>query len=281
MNTQYANAPSPVWICPFCQQGLNFNAPEKAWLCSNRHSFDCAKEGYVNLLPSNKKHSTDPGDSAEMIAARRSIHGAELYRPLADAVLAEIAAACSPATFLDLGCGEDYYAGALQRNFPDAKICGVDISKPAVRLAARHYPGIEFAVASSFALPVADGSQDVVVRIFAPSLDSEVVRVLKPGGFYLEVTPAPRHLWVLREALYDVPRAHADSRDKFPYLQLAKSSNCEYEVDLSQGLLRELVAMTPFAHRGHREKRERLHSGGGMNVGMAFSLKLFKKPDIA
>lgn len=281
MNPQSANTPSPVWVCPFCQQDLNFNAAEKAWICDNRHAFDCAKEGYVNLLPSNKKHSSDPGDSAEMIAARRNIHGAEIYRPLADAVLAMIADAGSPATILDLGCGEGYYAGAMQRAFTDAKICGVDISKSAVRLAAKHYADIEFAVASSFALPVAPASQDAVVRIFAPSQDSEITRVLKPGGFYLEVTPAPRHLWVLREALYDVPRAHEDSRDRFPYLQLVGSSSCEYDVDLSQKLLRELLAMTPFAHRGHREKRERLQNGGGLKVGMAFSLRLFQKPDTA
>ncbi|MFT5710878.1 MAG: 23S rRNA (guanine745-N1)-methyltransferase [Halioglobus sp.] len=281
MNPLRAHAPSPVWVCPFCHQDLNFIAADKAWLCDKGHSFDCAKEGYVNLLPSNKKHSSDPGDSAEMIAARRNIHGAEIYRPLADAVLAEIAAAGSPASILDLGCGEGYYAGAMQRAFADAKVCGVDISKSAVRLAAKHYPDIEFAVASSFALPVAPASQDVVVRIFAPSQDSEILRVLKPGGLYLEVTPAPRHLWALREALYDVPKAHEDSREKFPYLQRIQSSNCEYEVDLSQRLLRELLAMTPFAHRGHREKRERLRNGGGLNVGMAFSLRLFKKPDIA
>lgn len=270
-----------MWFCPFCQQDLNFNAAEKVWACDNRHSFDCAKEGYVNLLPSNKKHSSDPGDSAEMIAARRNIHGAELFRPLADAVLAEVSAAASPSTVLDLGCGEGYYAGALQRTFTDATVCGIDISKSAVRLAAKHYAGIEFAVASSFALPVAAASQDVVVRIFAPSQDSEIIRVLKPGGFYLEVTPAPRHLWALREALYDVPKAHEDSRNKFPYLQLAQSSTCEYEVDLSQKLLRELLAMTPFAHRGHREKRERLQNDGGLKVGMAFSLRLFQKPDVA
>jgi 23S rRNA (guanine745-N1)-methyltransferase len=281
MNPQSANAPSPVWVCPFCQQDLVFSAADKAWICDNRHSFDCAKEGYVNLLPSNKKHSSDPGDSAEMIAARRNIHGAEIYSPLADAVLAEIASAGSPATILDLGCGEGYYAGAMQRAFADAKICGVDISKSAVRLAAKHYPDIEFAVASSFALPVAPASQDVVVRIFAPSQDSEITRVLKPGGFYLEVTPAPRHLWVLREALYETPKAHEDSRDKFPYLQMAQSSSCEFDVDLSQSMLRELLAMTPFAHRGRREKRERLQNGGGLKVGMAFSLRLFKKPDTA
>ncbi len=280
MNSECASTQSPIWVCPFCQHDLIFNAAEKAWLCDNRHAFDCAKEGYVNLLPSNKKSSSDPGDSAEMIAARRNIHAAEIFAPLADAVLAEIAVAGDPARILDLGCGEGYYAGAMQRAFTEAKVCGVDISKPAIRLAAKHYADIEFAVASSFALPVAPASQDVVVRIFAPSQDSEIIRVLKPGGIYLEVTPAPRHLWVLREALYDVPREHENSRDKFPYLQSAKSASCEFDVDLSQGMLRELLAMTPFAHRGHREKRERLQNDGGRKVGMAFSLRVFQKPDM-
>jgi len=270
-------AVDPVWNCPFCRQGLRFNESGKSWSCENNHSFDCAREGYVNLLPSNKKRSSDPGDNAEMIAARRRIHTAQIYQPLAQAVQAELADLKPITRILDLGCGEGYYSDALQQAKPEARICAVDISRPAIKLAAKNYPAVNFAVASTFALPVASESQDLLVRIFAPSDGAEILRVLRQEGVYLEVTPAPGHLWALREALYDTPRAHAATREELEGMSLLKSSTVDFEVDMGQALLRDLVAMTPFAHRGHREKREQLLALDSLTVEMAFSICLFKK----
>ena len=265
-----------IWSCPFCREGLLFDELGKFWSCINNHSFDCAREGYVNLLPSNKKRSSDPGDNALMIAARRRIHGAEIYRPLADAILDEWVGSEPVARILDLGCGEGYYSNTLAQALPDAKICGVDISRPAIKLAAKNYPAINFAVASSFHLPVASGSQDFLLRVFAPSDDEEVCRVLREGGVYLEVTPAPTHLWALREALYDTPRAHGAARTQIQGMALRHSSTVEFEVTLGRTLLADLVAMTPFAHRGHREKRERLLTRETLTLSLVFSLNFFQ-----
>jgi len=267
---------APLWNCPLCQQGLAFDAAAKSWSCENRHMFDCAKETYVNLLPSNKKRSAQPGDNPEMIAARRRIHTAEIYRPLAEAVQAEVAALGSVTRILDLGCGEGYYSNALKQTSPGAQVCGVDIAKSAIRLAARQYTEVNFAVASTFQLPVPTNSQDVLVRIFAPSDDDEAIRVLKAGGYYLEVTPAPRHLWALREALYDTPRARESANREIPGMQLLQSSTIAFELELDQSSLRDLVAMTPLAHRGHREKRERLLTRTSQLVEMVFSVQLFQ-----
>jgi len=277
MELAHPNHATSIWTCPLCEQALVLDSLEKSWSCANKHNFDCAKEGYVNLLPSNKKHSTQPGDSAQMIAARRRIHTCEIYQPLADAVLEQISTLKPQAKILDIGCGEGYYSGVLRRGLPDVEICGVDISKAAIRLAAKNYPNNQFSVASSFALPVPTATQDVVVRIFAPSDDSEVIRVLKAEGCYLEVTPAPSHLWSLREALYDTPREHAPSREQLPGLEAIASTTVAYDVDMHRSLLRDLVAMTPFAHRGHREKREQLLARENMKVNMAFTLRLFGK----
>jgi len=266
-----------VWTSPLCREGLILGESGKSWRCENNHHFDRAREGYVNLLPANQKRSSDPGDNAEMIAARRRIHTAEIYRPLADAIQARVAGLDNITRILDLGCGEGYYSGVLQQAVPTAQLCAVDISKPAVRLAAKNYSSVNFAVASTFALPLPAGSQDLLLRIFAPADDSEIQRVLREKGAYLEVTPAPGHLWVLREALYDTPRAHADARQKIEGMSLLGSSTVDFEVELDQELLGSLVAMTPFAHRGHREKRERLLARGQLTVQMAFSLNLFQK----
>ena len=265
-----------MWTCPLCREDLVLSGSDKFWSCNNNHLFDCAREGYVNLLPSNKKRSSDPGDNAQMIAARRKIHTAEVYRPLVDAILGQLAGMESTAQILDLGCGEGYYSNALAQALPDAQVCAVDISKPAIKLAAKNYPAVNFAVASTFELPVPSGSQDFLLRVFAPSDDDEIHRVLRKGGVYLEVTPAPTHLWALREALYDTPRAHAAARTEIKGLQLRQSSTVEFDVKLDREQLADLVAMTPFAHRGHREKRERLLTRETLIVQLAFSLNLFQ-----
>lgn len=266
-----------MWACPFCQEDLVVNPTGNAWSCENNHLFDCAREGYVNLLPSNKKRSVEPGDNAQMIAARRRIHTAEIYRPLATAIQRQLAELEFNTRILDLGCGEGYYSAAVQQAMPAAQVCAVDISKAAIKLAAKNYPAVKFAVATNFSLPVPSASQDALLRVFAPCDDEEVRRVLRGEGAYLEVTPAARHLWALREALYETPRPHAAAREEIPRMKLHESSIVEFEVELDQPLLRDLVAMTPFAHRGRREKREGLLQLNSLSVQMAFTLNLFQK----
>ena len=145
-----------------------------------------------------------------------------------------------------------------------------------MRLAAKSQRTASFAVASAYQLPLLDASLDLVVRIFAPSEDEEVRRVLKPGGYYLELAPAPGHLRQLREQLYDRPREHAPARVDITGMCLRRRRHLAYRLPLNPELLGDIVAMTPFAHRGHREKREKLLASGLAAVDMAFSLCLFQ-----
>jgi 23S rRNA (guanine745-N1)-methyltransferase len=181
---------------------------------------------------------------------------------------------------LDLGCGEGYYDTALQQAHPGAQLYGVDIAKPAVRMASKRHQQGRFAVASAWQLPVLDDSLDIVLRVFAPSDDKELCRVLAPGGHYLEVTPGPRHLWALRKNLYDTPREHASTRTSIVGLSLREQLAVKFELTADQSLLQDIVAMTPFAHRGHREKRAQLLDSTGWTLEMAFSLCLFQR-DVA
>ena len=236
-----------------------------------------AKEGYVNLLPSHKKSSLEPSDSAEMIAARRRVHQADIYGPLVTALKQQLSTIDNPAKVLELGCGEGYYSNALKAQWPWAQVAALDISKTAIRLAAKKYPAVNFAVASSFDIPVPSSSQELLLRIFAPSKDDEIHRVLKERGHYLELTPAPQHMWALRSALYQTPKPHEPARIEIPGFARCAQEILEFEIDVEGDLLKDLVAMTPFAHRGHREKRERLLAGEGVTVEMAFSLCLYRR----
>ena len=265
-----------MWACPHCRLALRVVPGEKSLACANRHAFDLAREGYVNLLPANRKRSREPGDSPAMLAARRRVHQAGAYRPLADALVDQLAGLETAGPVLDLGCGEGYYCSVMAGAVAASRLYGVDISRAAVRLAAKNQREASFAVASAYQLPILDASLDVVVRVFAPSDDDEVRRVLKPGRFYLELAPAPGHLRQLRQGLYDSPREHPPAREKIAGMCLRGKRYLDYRLPLSPGLLADIVSMTPFAHRGHREKREQLLGSGLDSVDMAFSLSLFQ-----
>jgi 23S rRNA (guanine745-N1)-methyltransferase len=130
------------WQCPSCSELLSLNA--KVWQCDNGHTFDCAKEGYVNLLLAQHKNSKAPGDSKEMVVARQQFLAQGYYRPLADkigAIVADFVNNKTPLSLLDAGCGEGYYTGQVLDKLVQQGVSviasGIDISKPAIIKAAK------------------------------------------------------------------------------------------------------------------------------------------------
>ena len=263
-----------VWMCPHCTQSLE--VIESGLVCVSGHRFDRAKEGYVNLLPVQHKRSKNPGDSLEMVQGRRAIHTAHVYRALADELVDVVAGCPEVNTLLDVGCGEGYYDGMLSERLPGLSVYGVDIAKSAVRLAARDYRKHHYAVASARQLPVMSSTIDLAICIFSPVSDTEVARAVRPSGFYLEVGPAARHLWELKTALYEQPREHASLRRTIPDGELLREGECHYEKQLTNAELQALVAATPFAFRGYREKREALRERSDLTISLGFSWRLFK-----
>jgi 23S rRNA (guanine745-N1)-methyltransferase len=273
-----------MWICPHCQQPLCWSPDERSLACPEQHQFDRAKEGYVNLLPSNRKRSKQPGDDRAMVAARRRVLDAGFYQPLAKALKALLAEISGINTVVDMGCGEGYYTAAIADSLPQANVYGIDIAKEAVRLAAKRHGTIDFAVASAFNVPLAAGSADLATSIFAPVAGDELRRLLVPGGYYLKVIPGPRHLWSLRQGLYTNPQPHAGEPVTEQGFKTVHTRTVDYTITLDRERLADVVAMTPFAHRGHREKREALLTLSSMTLEMAFELAVLQQggdqPDI-
>ncbi len=264
------------WICPNCHQPLIKDG--NSLKCEVGHCFDFAREGYVNLLPASRKRSKDPGDNREMIEARRRVHRAQLYRPLAERIADTIQALVDQhAVVLDLGCGEGYYSAVLQRVASTLKIHGVDVSKPAIRLAAKSCPKVRFAVASSFDTPLADGSVDAVFSVFAPTSAEELARLVRPGGYFLDVSPASSHLWELRELLYDNPREHEQAIRELPGYEQRDFELVQFTLQLAGEELQDLVAMTPYAYGGQRENKEKLAQLSELTLQVAFSLNLYRR----
>lgn len=185
-------------LCPVCGKPLCEEA--KACRCPDGHSFDIAKEGYVNLLRSGRSGDTQ-GDGKAMARARRDFLDKGYYAPLKNALAALFAG--KKGTLLDICCGEGYYTAALAQE-PGLQVYGFDLSKEMVRLAAKR-GGARYFVANLAAIPVADGAFSFTTHLFAPFNEKEFARVVRPGGWLYTVVPGARHLWGLKQAVYDAP----------------------------------------------------------------------------
>ncbi|NOR81765.1 MAG: methyltransferase domain-containing protein, partial [Methyloprofundus sp.] len=203
------------YICPICQNPLMQHLPSKGYYCKNKHHFDLAKEGYLNLLPAQHKKSKEPGDSRAMMRARRNFLEAGFYQPMAKAlagIIDKYSLENTPMHILDIGCGEGYYTRQIEEHSQHSEnldLHGIDIAKNAIFAAAKKQANAKFIVASSKSMPYADHYFDLLLRVYAPANDREINRLLKPKGLLLIVTPGPRHLWQLKEFIYREVKEHS------------------------------------------------------------------------
>ena len=246
-------------ICPLCQSPLAANPSGLA--CANRHQFDRARQGYYNLLPVQHKNSRDPGDNGAMVEARRRFLSAGHYAPLAER-LAQLAAGYAPARWLDIGCGEGYYTEQIARALPDADGYGLDISREAVKRAAKRTPQLTHMVASMARVPLTEASCQLLASVFSPLDWNEARRLLAPGGGLLRMGPTQVHLMELREKLYEQVRDYDDQKhlSLIPAgMRLAHSETLQYRLPLASPEARaDLLAMTPHGWRASAEKREQV-----------------------
>jgi len=239
------------------------------WRCSQNHCFDRSKEGYVNLLLNTHKKSAEPGDSKQMIRSRRNFLDAGYYQPLR-AALVELLRMHLPqhsTRICDVGCGEGFFTSACSEGTPDSvSVHGLDISKEAIRLAARRYRQCAFCVASSYRMPYPDGSMDAFVRVMAPSISEELRRVLRPEGIVITVTPAPRHLYQFKYELFDGASVHLhDSEpERVDGLQLVAAEQLSFEMELEREHLPSLLQMTPLGWMAPAEALERVTVAEGI-----------------
>lgn len=231
--------------------------------CAEGHSFDLAREGYVNLLPVQHKKSKHPGDSKEMVLARRQFLASTAYAPIANK-LAEVVAAYLPAvddlTLVDAGCGEGYYLDCLrQQLFASRQVntLGVDISKPAIVSAAKKYKHTTWLVGSNHQLPLLPNSVDVVLCLFGFPAYGRFKSLLKPGGIIVLVDPGPEHLIELRELIYPtVKRKAVSTLHEAEALGFTLSGQVDLQYQckgVNQAQLQNLTLMTPHFYRASSE----------------------------
>ena len=271
-----------AFACPVC--GAPLEKSEKVYRCPTGHSYDIAKEGYVHLLRPDEMHSKSPGDDREMVEARRRFLEAGWYTCFSEGLnsLALQYTKGTRPTVLDAGCGEGYYTGRMAEAFRKtgraAELCGFDISKTAVRLAAKRHPEIPFAVGSMFHIPIPDSSADCVTDVFAPIVPGELCRVLRPGGAMILAVPGPRHLYGLKEILYDAPYENETRDTEYPGFRFLSRVPVHGEIETSDPqVMLDLFAMTPYYWKTPREGVERLKKTKALQTGIEFDFLIYRK----
>ncbi len=262
-------------MCPVCREPLQLT--EKTWRCVNHHSYDVAKQGYVNLHVVQHKHSKNPGDTPESVQARRQFLAAGHYAPLQQAVIA-LLREHRIENLLDIGCGEGYYTAAMQAEV--LQCVGVDIAKNAVQVAAKVNRQVTWVVGTGATLPVLDASIDLCSSLFSPIPEQEILRVLKPKAYLLVVTPATEHLYAMREALFEEVNAHESQKfvDQLASnFQLVHEQVVDAPLSLSQEELKHLIAMTPYAYNANPERRQALERQAEFALNAQFQIYLFQK----
>ncbi len=263
-------------ICPVCGE-KSVHSPllltdGKTLRCPKNHSFDISAKGYVNLLLSQHKNVKDPGDSKEMVAARRLFLDSGAYSGLRTALCecaGKYSAEMEKPLLLDCGCGEGYYTVGLYEaiNPRSGRVIGVDISKNA--LAAAHSrinaDGIKrdifCAAASVFRLPLEDKCADMAAVIFAPFQREELLRVVKSGGIVLTAIPGERHLYGLKALIYDQPRLNEVKPYDIPGMELLEKREVRETLTITnQELLNSLFTMTPYYYKTSPQDSSRLYS---------------------
>ena len=264
-------------ICPKCEQPLS--AAGLQWQCPDRHSYDTARQGYINLLLVNQKKSKNPGDDAAMVRARTEFLDSGIYEPISDAVNAQVKN--KSGSLLDIGCGEGYYTVRLHQDKPALDISGLDISREAIKGACRRTKNIRWMVASGTRPPVAAESIDTIISLFTPLMPQGLEHALANDGEVITANTGPRHLFQLRELVYDDVRMDSFS----PVTKMINAGfECveehavQYQVQVEGGEpLLALFNMTPHRWKVHPERAQKLLEVDSLNLEIDVLLHRFRR----
>lgn len=261
-------------LCPLC--GERLEKQEHCCKCPRGHSFDIARQGYINLLPPQHKHSLNPGDTKEQVAARRRFLDGGFYEPIAEALcrLAEAHGCAGP--ILDIGCGEGYYGARLAKTL-EAELVGLDISKEAVRYAAGRYKGASWICGTASRLPVGDGTAGLITSLFALTMPEEFRRVLRADGAYIQVLAAEDHLLGLKSVIYpELTHKEKNSVPEVPGFRLAESRAVSFGFTVEGQQVQDLLAMTPHYYRISKAGAERLAAVPSLTDRASCVLNLYR-----
>ena len=237
-----------AFACPICQENLAL--VETSFKCYNRHSFDLAKFGYVNLAPQIKQSANY---DKENFQNRQQILEAGFYQAILDAVSDLLASSKTTKIILDIGCGEGFYSRKLQERHPDKTFYAFDISKDSVQIASKSEPNwaVNWFVGDLARLPIKDASMDILLDIFSPANYGEFRRVLSKDGILIKVIPTENHLKEIRQKVQDQltnkDYSNQDIKNHFQeHFTILSSQTVSLTKPITAEQLQALLSMTPL-----------------------------------
>ncbi|WP_225742418.1 putative RNA methyltransferase [Streptococcus sp. Marseille-Q5112] len=241
-------ASATAFACPICQENLTLL--ETSFKCCNRHSFDLAKFGYVNLAPQIKQSANY---DKENFQNRQQILEAGFYQAILEAISDLLASSKNAKTILDIGCGEGFYSRKLQKRHPDKTFYAFDISKDSVQIAAKSEPNwaVNWFVGDLARLPIKDASMDILLDIFSPANYGEFHRVLSKDGILIKVIPTKNHLKEIRQKVQDQltnkDYSNQDIKEHFQErFTILSSQTASLTKTITANQLQALLSMTPL-----------------------------------
>ncbi|HGP8055468.1 TPA: putative RNA methyltransferase [Streptococcus pneumoniae] len=241
-------ASATAFACPICQENLTLL--ETNFKCCNRHSFDLAKFGYVNLAPQIKQSANY---NKENFQNRQQILEAGFYQAILDAVSDLLASSKTTTTILDIGCGEGFYSRKLQESHSEKTFYAFDISKDSVQIAAKSEPNwaVNWFVGDLARLPIKDANIDILLDIFSPANYGEFRRVLSKDGILIKVIPTENHLKEIRQRVQDQltnkEYSNQDIKEHFQeHFTILSSQTASLTKTITAEQLQALLSMTPL-----------------------------------
>ncbi|KXT91276.1 putative RNA methyltransferase [Streptococcus mitis] len=241
-------ASATAFACPICQENLTL--VETSLKCCNRHSFDLAKFGYVNLAPQIKQSANY---DKENFQNRQQILESGFYQAILDAVSDLLASSKTTTTILDIGCGEGFYSRKLQESHSEKTFYAFDISKDSVQIAAKSEPNwaVNWFVSDLARLPIKDASMDILLDIFSPANYGEFRRVLSKDGILIKVIPTENHLKEIRQKvqnqLTNKDYSNQDIKNHFQeHFTILSSQTASLTKTITAEQLQALLSMTPL-----------------------------------
>ena len=241
-------ASATAFACPICQENLTL--VESSLKCNNRHSFDLAKFGYVNLAPQIKQSANY---DKENFQNRQQTLEAGFYKAILEAVSDLLASLETSTTVLDIGCGEGFYSRKLQETHSYKTFYAFDISKDSVQIAAKSEPNwaVNWFVGDLARLPIKDASMDILLDIFSPANYGEFRRVLSKDGILIKVIPTENHLKEIRQKVQDQltnkDYSNQDIKNHFQeHFTILSSQTASLTKTITADQLQALLSMTPL-----------------------------------
>lgn len=265
-------------ICPVCSNVLT--KQDRCYKCENRHSFDEAKEGYVNLLTGSKSGALT-GDSKDMAKSRRDFLSKGYFSPLADEIIRIIGEKSKQNPFIcDICCGEGWYSDYIKSR-TDCTMTGFDISREMVKLAAKRKNGVSYFVGNLAKIPIKSESVDIAFHLFAPFHEKEFRRILKNDGIIITAVAGENHLFEMKEVLYDTPYKNDEKPPETENLTIKEKRKVTAKIHLeSKEDIDALFRMTPYYYHTSEADKKKLAEFQKLDVTIDFAIFIYEKTEV-